>query len=187
MGLDEIAEAAAGIPGNHPANLLAAFPMPYGLDRYLFVGSVLGITLTAVLFVASLRDAKKFRQTQIESELRRSGQRKLVASLEHNRGEMDALRAQIPDEPNVFVTDVHLETISLAAAIPDALLLQSLKLSDNGDFEIEALTVGSGFDPKTTRTALSDYGFIPDSSKGWVYDAASGKVNVRGKYGIHTP
>jgi hypothetical protein len=187
LGLDEIAQVVSGISENHPGNLITAFPMPRELDRYLAVGAILGISSCVALCVATFRDAKKFEGIQAESDLRISTQRKLLENFESNRREIVAIQAQMPDISNAIVADPYAEIIALEAAIPNALLLQSLIMADDGGFDIEALAIGPGFDSDNMRRTFSEYGFVPGSPKGWLYDAASGTLKIRGKFGSHIP
>jgi hypothetical protein len=43
------------------------------------------------------------------------------------------------------------------------------------------------FDSVNTRLALARCGFVSGANNGWVYDAGSGKLLVRGKFGGQQP
>jgi len=187
VGLDELADMAATIAASHPGNLLEAFPRALELDRYLVVISVVGILLFAALCAGTFNDQEKYERARIESQLNWSKQKEHLEGLKRNQREILFLRSQIPVESKARVADMHAETLALAAAVPESLLLRSATISNDGSIAFEALVVGSSFDPDRARASFSDYGFIPDAANGWVYDVAGGNVRVKGKFLSHQP
>jgi hypothetical protein len=81
----------------------------------------------------------------------------------------------------------HEALVGLAAAVPDALTVTSLTIDRNDGFTIEAIVVGSDFDPEATRQALEQSGFKLEDSNGWQLNAPAGKVSIRGKYAAPRP
>ena len=187
IGLDELAAAASGISVNHPGNLAAVFPKQHELDRYLVAGSILGMTLFAMLFVGTLNDARRFKKAQQDSKLHWADKEERLQVLKHNEREMLALRSRLPDQRKVTIANVQDEVLAVAAAIPDSLLLRSVMMSEDGSVEIEALVIAPNFDVERTRASLSDYGFVPDAARGWLYDAARGNLKIRGTYSVRQP
>jgi hypothetical protein len=70
----------------------------------------------------------------------------------------------------------------LSSAVPDPLTLTSFSIGRDGGFELEAMVVGPGFNPDDTRKALARCGLTSSPGDGWVFDAASRKLAVRGTY-----
>jgi hypothetical protein len=100
---------------------------------------------------------------------------------------MDRLRNEAPEGVGALPVGRHKELIGLAMAIPDAITLTSLVIGKDGGFELEALVVGADFDSENTRLSLARRGFTSAADRGWVYDAASGRLLVHGNYGEPRP
>ncbi len=183
LGIDELASGAARIRTGHPANMADSFTRPLVLDRYLLCASA-AAALAALLFaVSGLRcrsrlsdegEALRARETLLD--------RRLVA-LERNRKEMAALRDQAPEDPGIPNSGRHGALVGLAAGIPDSVTLTGLSLGKDDTFEIGAIVVGADFDQESLRQALERSGFKPSDQNGWAFDAGSGRLVIRGRYG----
>lgn len=183
LDFDAFATSAGCISTSHPSNLIDAFPKPLDLDRPILVAGVVGLTIGLALSVNMLGISK---QTSAEDEV---GKVKIASlkdhllRLESNQREMALLRNRLPSIPESLPVVSHDALTSLTAAIPDALTLTSLVIGKNGDFEIEAIVEGTGFDPNETRHSLAKCGFAPWSSGGWVFEPGTGHLSVRGRCG----
>ena len=183
VGIDELASGAARIRPSHPANLAESFPRPLCLDRYLLSASAAG-ALAALLFgvsglqcrarLSAERDALGAREALIDGR---------TAALERNRKEMAALRDQAPEDTGAAAPGKQGALVSLAAGIPDSLTLTGLSLGRDNSFEIGAIVVGVDFDPEGLRLTLERNGFRPLDQNGWAFDAGSGRLVIRGRYG----
>jgi len=183
VGLEALAMGAAGIPVGHPANLTEAFPRARDLNRVLggiaITSFSAAVALGAIIFSAEIQLKAEYT-TECAHAADLQGQLK---NLNGNRLEMDRLRKEAPEEAGGLPLGRHKELVELASAIPDTLTLTSLVIGSDGGFEFEALIVGADFDPENTRLALARRGFVSATDKGWMYDAASGTLLVRGQYG----
>jgi len=183
VSLDDLAEGASRIRGNHPANLAEAFPRALPLDRYLVGGALFGVSV-AVTFGAL--DVGLRAQLRGESESNRERVASLgdrLANLARNQGEMTALRREAPAPPAYMQLGRRYALLGLSDAVPDALTLTAFSIGKDNGFEIEAIVVGADFDPESLRLALERRGFRPADKGGWAFDAASGRLSVRGRYG----
>ncbi len=183
MDMDALALSASRIPMTHPANLIEAFPKPRELDRYLTAAAITGFSAAITLCAVVVNEAKRVRAEGDADRARAADLGVRLTRLNENQREMIRLRNQAPDETGSLPLRRYEALIGLAAAIPDALTLNSLKIGRDGTFELAALVVGMDFDPEGTRLSLERCGFVAASDKGWVFDSAAGRLLVRGKYG----
>jgi hypothetical protein len=182
VDMDALAESAARIPAKHPANLAEAFPRALRLDKCLVGGALLGASVAIALGALDLGLSARLRS---EGESDRKREASLGGRLEilaKNQGEMMALRKEAPEQHGYMQFGRHYALIGLAADVPDALTLTALSIGRDNSFEIEAIVVGTGFDPESLRSSLERRGFKPAGQDGWAFDAASGRLVVRGKY-----
>jgi hypothetical protein len=183
FGMDALADGAAGIPRSHPANLAEAFPVPRELNRYLAVATSVGLSAAlalCVLAAGARRQLVQLRASTRESEVSLEGR---LETLTRNKDEMGRLRSEVPSDSGHDRISRHDSLVGLAASIPDALTLTSLALHRDNGFEIEAIVVGTGFDPEALRRAFERSGFIFASTDGWVFNAGAGRLAIRGKLG----
>ena len=110
-----------------------------------------------------------------------------LAHLESNRTEMAAAALREPDVALPQAPSRHQALRDLCEAVPPSMVLTSLSISGDGSFLMEASVIGPGFDAEKTLRALAEAGFAPAAQKGWSYDAASGKVALRGRMGRRAP
>jgi hypothetical protein len=181
--MDALADGASRIRENHPANIAEAFPRPLLLDRYIVAGAVLGASAAATLGAVDLHLGARLKA---ESEIHRGREAALegrLSSLARNREEMTALQNEAPERSGYMRLGRHEALIGLAVDIPDALSLTALSIGKDNGFEIEGIVVGTGFDPESLRLSLERSGFRPSEQGGWVFDSASGRLSVRGRYG----
>ena len=184
VGIDALAESATKIPVGHPGNLMEVFPRMRNLDPYLIAASVAGFAAFAALGVIAQNKGSQFEKANTAIQWRLTELNARLNTLKSNQRDMLLLQKQMPDSSDSLPTGRRDALSSLAAAIPDALTLTSLLLARDGEFEIEALIVGVGFDPESARASLANSGFVPDSDKGWVYDPVGAKLRVRGRYNV---
>jgi hypothetical protein len=152
------------------------------LDRYLAGGALLGVSV-AVTFGAldvGLRAQLRAASDSNHERLASLGDR--LANLARNQGEMTALRREAPVKPGYMQLGRRYALLGLSDAVPDALTLTALSIGKDNGFEIEAVVVGADFDSESLRLALARRGFRPDDKGGWAFDAASGRLSVRGRY-----
>ncbi len=116
-------------------------------------------------------------------------ERRSVSSLEEqirhlaaNRREMGRLRSEAPDGSGLLPPDMKSALARLASGMPEALTLSYLSIGADRSFELEAVVVGGSFDPPGARRALEKCGFSPADEQGWAYEAASGRLSVRGHF-----
>ena len=181
MDMEAFASNAASIPIRHPANLVDAFPRPLELDRYLGSIALAGLFSAVTLSAVTINSLRNYTA---EEGLERVNIRTLQGrneELSRNKREMAHLRDQCPDGP-LSTAGGHQALVGLASAVPDPLTLTSVTIGRDGQFELKAMVVGSGFNPEDTRQAFVRYGFLPRASDGWSLDAASGTLVVRGNY-----
>jgi hypothetical protein len=185
LGLDELAEYATKLSENHPGNLLKVFPKSRELKRHLIAGSVLGISLSIGLIVASFNDTRDYKKAQVDSQRSWTGQEERLECLKHNQREMLELRSRLLGEPKVLIADMHAEMLALESAIPDSIVLRSIVASADGKIEVEAFIVGPDFDSERARAAFEDFGFFPDAAKGWSYNTTERSFKFQGTYLSH--
>jgi hypothetical protein len=183
VNFEALAAAAASIPANHPANLVETFPTPRRLDGYLIGTSVAGLSLALALGGAALRQRAQIRSDDAQDIARTAALEAHLATLEQNRNEMSRLRNEAPEGDGSRQVALHPGLLGLAASVPDALVLVSLAIRKDASFEIGALVVGADFNPQSLRQSLQRLGFEPSPLNGWSFDAASGTLSIRGKYG----
>jgi len=183
VNLDDLAEGATRIRATHPANIAEAFPRALRLDRYLAGGALLGVSVAITYGALDLGLNARLRA---EGELNRRRLASLadrLADLARNQGEMTALRREAKEQPGFTQFGRRFALLGLSDAVPNALTLTALSIGRDNGFEIEAVVVGADFDPEGLRLALERKGFKPAEIGGWAFDAASGKLSVRGRYG----
>lgn len=181
LDLDAFAAAALRLPGGHPANLVEAFPRKLDLDGGLAAAGIAGILAATALGAAAAAGAARFGDERANAALHMGALRDRLRELEGHQREMARLRDEVPERPGI--AEAGSAALSgLAAAIPDALTLTSFSLGPGGRFELEAMVVGTGFDPEGTRAALARCGFAPAEAGGWSYDAATRQLKVRGSF-----
>jgi hypothetical protein len=100
---------------------------------------------------------------------------------------MASLRNEASLGPGPQQAGRHEALLGLAEAVPDALTLTSLAIDRDDHFEIEAIVVGTDFDPEGTRKAMAHRGFRPEGPNGWLYNASSGRISVNGRYTAPQP
>jgi Tfp pilus assembly protein PilN len=153
------------------------------LDGYL-LGTVSAALLAALGLGAFVIGER--RQLKSESAAYRQQASSLEGRLEtltRNQAEIIRLQREIPADPGFMQISRHEALVGLAAAIPDALTLTSLAVRRDNAFEIEAIVVGTGVDPDSLRRAFERSGFEPDPHNGWDFNAAAGRLAIRGKLG----
>jgi hypothetical protein len=183
VGMDALASGAARIDANHPANLVEAFPRPFHLDRYLIGAASAGISVALALGANDLRLQAQLRAEKSRFSLREASLESRLSALAKNQAEMVGLRNEAPEESGLSHLGKHGALVGLAAEFPESLTLTALTIGRDDSFEIGAIVVGADFDPESLRHSLERCGFKPADLNGWAFDAASGKLMVRGKYG----
>jgi len=181
VNMNSFATGLARIPRRHPANLVEAFPVQRNINGY-FVGTISAGFSAAVVVGALAFGARQ----QVVSEgaairAKETFLRGQLATLNGNRSEMNQLRGEIPNDLGFIQISRHDALVELASTIPDALTLTSLVMRKDNGFDLEAVVVGTGFDPESLRQALERSGFRPDSRDGWAFNAAEGRLAVHGK------
>jgi len=185
VGIGTLAEGAARISTSHPGNLAEGFPRPRELDRYL-VAATAGCLSAAVALGGTVPvQLKRLKSMDASNGATVAVLEAHLADLGRNRKEMGALRSEAAHGPGMLQVGRHEALIGLAAAVPDTLTITSLTISKDDGFVIEAIVVGSGFDPEHTRRELERRGFEPEGPNGWIFNATSGRLSVCGK--IATP
>jgi hypothetical protein len=187
LDLDALAECAARLPGSHPANLLEAFPRPYYLDRVLVAAGATGLATAAFLAVLALMVQRAARAESAVARDRAAALAAEVATLEHNRAEMEELRREVPEAGETPAGDRGSALRRLVDAVPDSLTLTALSIGQDEAFRIEGLVTGPDFDAEGTRRLLARSGFAPQAQGGWAFDAATGRLSVRGSLGKALP
>ncbi len=187
MDIEAFALTAARMPSAHPANLVDAFPRPRDLDRFLVTAAITGFTAAMALGAVVLGDRKQLGFEDAAARVRAANLGARVAALSKNQREMARIQGEATDGAASLPVGRHDALVGLAVAIPEALTLTSLKIGGDGRFELEALVVGSDFDPQNARMSLERCGFVPMGDGGWAYAASSGRLVVRGKYGEPRP
>lgn len=182
VDMEVLATSVARIPASHPANLLEAFPVPHSLNRQLAAATIVGFSSFAVLGAIALNDRNGFNDADASASIRAMDLRAHLKNLNNNQREMLQLRRQALDGPKSLPVGRHEALLGLAAAIPDALTLTSFTIGKDGEFELEALIIGVGFDSEGVQRALAKLGFVPNSNGGWMYDAPGNRLLVRGRY-----
>jgi hypothetical protein len=181
MDMEEFASNAARIPIGHPANLVEAFPRPLELDRYLGSIALAGLISAAALIAVTISSARNYSAKEVLEGAHVRTLQSRIDELNRNKSEMVRLREEVPESPESTIGG-HDALVGLAAAVPDPLTLTSVAIGRDGKFDLEALVVGSGFNPEDTRQAFARYGFVPRAGDGWSLDAATGRLLVRGNY-----
>jgi len=183
VGLDELATAASRIPRGHPANLVETFPSPRDMDPCL-AGAVAAGAAAALWLCTIGADVR--RRLASEGAAIRSRQALLeerLSELARNQAEMERLRGDVPGDPRYTRFPRHLALTALAALIPEALTVTSLSIHSDNSFEIKAQVMGAGFDAGELRLELGRSCLRPDAGNGWSFNAASGRLEVRGRLG----
>jgi hypothetical protein len=180
MDFDAFASAVARIPVRHPANLAEAFPRPLNLDRYLTSALAVGLCASLAMGALDLGVRRQIRAEQMAASAQATELEGRVSALRRNRSEMLRLESEFPGDSPTAHPSAHAALVGLAGVIPDAVTLTSLKVGSDGVFEIEAMVVGPTFDPEGMRRGMAAIGFEPDAREGWVYDAPSGRLAIRG-------
>jgi hypothetical protein len=183
VDMDALAESAALIPARHPANLAETFPRALRLDGCLVGGALLGTSAAIALGALDLGLSARLRSEGESYRMREASLGGRLEILAKNQAEMTALRKEAPEQHGYMQFGRHNALTGLAADVPDALTLTALSIGRDNSFEIEAIVVGTGFDPESLRLSLERRGFKPAGQDGWAFDAASGRLVVRGKYG----
>jgi hypothetical protein len=183
MDFDALASGVTRIPKRHPANLAEAFPRALNLDWYVASALAAGLCAALALGALDVRARREIRSEALDSRARLAVLAERVSTLGRNKGEMLLLEGEFPGYADEARRSTHDALIGLAGAIPEAVTLNSLEMGRDGQFAIEAVVVGPSFDPESLRRGMALIGFRPDAHEGWVYDAASGRLAVRGKLG----
>jgi hypothetical protein len=187
VGMEALAENAARIGAGHPGNLVEGFPRPRQLDRCL-VGAAVGCLAAAAAFGAAVPgQLRQLKSVEASSSARVSALEAHLSSLNRNQREMASLRNEASLGPGPQQAGRHEALLGLAEAVPDALTLTSLAIDRDDHFEIEAIVVGTDFDPEGTRKAMAHRGFRPEGPNGWLYNASSGRISVNGRYTAPQP
>jgi hypothetical protein len=182
LNLDDLARGISRIPRTHPANLVEAFPRKRNLDPYLAGASCLCCLAMLALAPSVASQRRQMREDRDAIRTRTAALELRLAVLEKNREEIVRLRDMIPEAAEYPRSGMHETLQGLSAAIPDGLTLTSLLLRRNNGFELEAIVVGDGINPEGLRIAIEGCGLHPDV-RGWVFDAAAGRLSVHGKIG----
>jgi len=182
LNLDDLARGISRIPRTHPANLVEAFPRKRNLDPYLAGASCLCCLAMLALAPSVASQRRQLREDRDAIRTRTAALELRLAVLEKNREEIVRLRDMIPEAAEYPRSGMHETLQGLSAAIPDGLTLTSLLLRRNNGFELEAIVVGDGINPEGLRIAIEGCGLHPDV-RGWVFDAAAGRLSVHGKIG----
>jgi hypothetical protein len=182
LDLDAFALKAARIPVAHPANLVEAFPRPRELDRLLAGSAVVGFVAALGLGTMVLGDRRRVSALDLSERQRVSSLEAQISHLAGNRQEMGRLRSEAPDGFGPLPPDMKGALVRLASGLPETLTLSYLSMGADRSFELEAVVVGGSFDPPGARRALEKCGFSPADEKGWAYEAASGRLSLRGRF-----
>jgi hypothetical protein len=182
VGLDALAAGAESLSACHPANLATALPVPLRLDRCVAWSAAVcaGVAVAAGFSVSKIR--RQINAGHGDYEQRRGVLEVRLAGLKKNRKEMNVLRNEVPEDAEGQVSDKGAALGRLAGALPDSITLTALAIGRDDTFEMEAMVVGEGVDVDNVRSALERAGFKADVPGGWVYDAASGKIRIHGKF-----
>ncbi len=183
MDFDALASGVSRIPKRHPANLAEAFPRALNLDWYVASALAAGLCGALAMGALDLHTRRQIRSEDLADRARLAVLEDRITELGRNQREMLRLEGEFPGDADAAHHSTHDALVGLAVAIPDAVTLNSLELGLDGGFAIEAVVVGPSFDPEGLRRGLSLAGFEADAHEGWVYDAASGRLAIRGKLG----
>jgi hypothetical protein len=183
MDFDALASAVARIPTGHPANLAETFPRPLNLDRYLVPALMAGLCAALAIGALDLGVRRQLRSEDLADRARMAALEDRISGLTRNRSEMLRLESEFPGDGEAARRSTHDALVGLAGAVPDTVTLTSLELDRDGTFAIEAVVVGTPFDPDGLRHGMALVGFDPDSREGWIYDAKSGRLAIRGRIG----
>ena len=183
VNIEALATGATQIPSGHPANMEAVFPRPLRLNRYLAGVSLAGLSATAMIGAFDLRLRRQLSVEKEDCHLREASLTQRLATLASNQREMTALREEAQEGSASLNLGRHLALLGLASDVPDALTLNSFTIARDNTFEIEAVLVGTSFDPEGVRLALERSGFKPADPNGWVFNAKSGSLSIKGLYG----
>jgi hypothetical protein len=183
MDFDALASGVARIPRRHPSNLAEAFPRALNLDWYVASALAAGLCAALTLGALDVRARRQIRSEGLDDRARLAALEERISALSRKQREMLLLEREFPGDTDEARRSTHDALVNLAAAIPDAVTLNSLELGLKGGFSIEAVVVGPSFDPAVFRKGLTLAGFEADAHEGWVYDAASGRLTIRGKLG----
>jgi hypothetical protein len=182
VGIETLLEGAARLSRGHPGNLVGGFPRPVQLDKVLActaagclsVAAALGSNVPSQLaHLKSAGQSGSFREAALESH---------IMLLDRNRREMATLQSELANAPGRTPPPRHEILLGLAAAVPDALTVTSLKIGRDDRFAMDAMIVGADFDPQAARRALERNGFAPEGQNGWILSLSSGELTVRGRY-----
>jgi hypothetical protein len=183
MDFDALASGVVRIPRRHPSNLAETFPRALNLDRYVASALAAGLCAALALGALDVRARRQIRYEGLDDRARLAALEERISALGRNQREMLLLESEFPGDADKARRSTHDALVGLAGAIPDAVTLNSLELGVDGGFAIEAVVVGPSFDPEGLRRGLTLAGFEADAHEGWVYDAASGRLAIRGKLG----
>jgi hypothetical protein len=182
FNLDDLARGISRIPRSHPANFVEAFPRRRNLDPYLAGASCFCCLAMLALAASVASQRRQLGEDRDAIHARTAALELRLAVLEKNREEIVRLRDMIPEAGEYPRCGRHETLLGLSTAIPDGLTLTSLFLRRDGGFDLEAIVVGDGINPEGLRIALEGSGLHPDV-RGWVFDAAAGRLSVHGKIG----
>jgi len=183
VNFESLAESARKISPSHPANLEAALTRPLRLDKFLAGTALAGLSAATLIGALDLRQRSRLSAEKQAFQNREASLVERLTTLASNEKEMRRLRDLAPEASAFQRADRHNALLELASEVPDTLTLSSLTISKDNTFEIEAIIVGSGFDPEALRRALERSGFKPSDQNGWVFNAKSGSLSIRGLYG----
>ena len=186
-GMDMLASNAARIGARHPGNLVEGFPRPRQLDQCL-VGAAIGCLAAATALGAGVPgQLRQLKAVEATGSARVAALTAHLSDLRRNQGEMEALRNEASQGPGPMQVGRHGALLGLAEAVPDALTITSFSIDRDDHFEIEAIVVGSDFDPDGTKKALAHAGFRPEGASGWLFNSGSGRLSVSGRYAAPRP
>lgn len=187
LDLDAFAECAARLPGSHPANLLEAFPRPYNLDRVLVAAGATGLATAALLASLALLVQRAARAESAVARDRAAALATEVATLEHNRAQMEELRREVPEAGETPAGGRGSALRRLVDAVPDSMTLTALSIGRDEAFRIEGLVNVPEFDAEAARRQFAHSGFVPETPGGWAFDAATGRLSIHGILGKALP
>jgi hypothetical protein len=183
MKMDALAEGVARIPKNHPANLVEAFPVPLDLNRCLAGATLAGLVAALLLGALVIRARGQLRREGESIDAQAAALEGRLEALSRNRDEMNRLRGEAPPDAGSVGVSRHEALVRLSAAIPDSVTLTSLSIRRDNGLEIEAMIVGPGFDSEALRHSLEKLGIVLSQVEGWAFNAAAGRLVIRGKLG----
>jgi len=182
LGPETLADAALGLPASHPANLAEAFPRPIRLNAGLGVAAAASLAGVAMLGIVNRRDEVRSGRMRDEVRAEQATLEARLARLAANERRIELLHRDEKIREDLLPTHEHEVLAGLAAVVPDAVTLTSLKIHRAGDFEFEAMVVDEAFNSKQMQSDLERAGFFISAGAGWTYDTGARRIKGQGHF-----